>query len=78
MLPDGSQKYASACRAAMITEVTDDHTVSLFVANPTGQHSPQGVVFDDDDIAAERKGGSWHWPERIEEPHVPGARPPRY
>lgn len=22
--------------------------------------------------------GYWHWPERVEEAHVPGARPPRY
>jgi hypothetical protein len=67
---DGSQAYASLCRAAMITEVTGD-TVGLMVANPTGQFFNQGVPFGDGDTLAAGPtnlcgglyfpGGSWHW-----------------
>jgi hypothetical protein len=83
VLPDGTQKYASECIAAVVTEVSDDHTVGLFVMNPAGTfHRPLalgGSVFDDDDDPSQRQGGSWHWPERAEESgHVPGDRPPRY
>jgi hypothetical protein len=63
--PDGSQAYASECRAAIVTEVADDHTVGLCVLNPTGFFFNQGVVFDDDDDLSQRAGGSWHWPERV-------------
>jgi hypothetical protein len=66
VLPDGTQAYTSECRAAIVTEVTDPHTVGLMVANPTGQFFRQGVVFDDDDDPTQRAGGSWHWPERAE------------
>lgn len=76
VLPDGSQRYASECRAAIVTEVTDGHTVGLCVLNPTGQFFSQGIVFDDDDDPKQRAGGSWHWPERAE--HEPGDRPARY
>lgn len=64
--PDGSQAHARACRAAIVTEVEDDHTVGLCVLNPTGQFFNQGVIFDDDDLPGEREGGTWHWPERVE------------
>jgi hypothetical protein len=59
-------EYGKECRAAIVTEVENDHTVGLFVANPTGIFLNRGVVFDDDDDRAERRGGSWHWPERVE------------
>lgn len=62
--PDGSQAYASECRAAVVTEVDDGHTVGLCVLNPAGQFFIRDVVFDDDDDPARRAGGSWHWPER--------------
>jgi hypothetical protein len=62
---DGSQAFASECRAAIVTEVTDPHTVSLFVMNPAGVFLNPGVVFDDDDDPAQRAAGSWHWPERV-------------
>ncbi|KPC59522.1 hypothetical protein [Streptomyces chattanoogensis] len=65
---DGSQAYAPACRAAIVTEVgTDDPgRVGLAVLNPTGPsfhplaaggcvHSPAGTQL----------GGSWHWPEAV-------------
>lgn len=62
--PDGSQAFASECRAAFVTEVTDDHTVGLCVLNPAGLFFNRGVVFDDDDDPSQRAGGTWHWPER--------------
>ena len=71
-------EYGRECCAAVVTGVEDDHTVDLFVIYPNGTSHKPGVVFDDDDLPAERKGGSWHWPERVPEAHEPGARPPRY
>jgi hypothetical protein len=59
--PDGSQAFTSACRAAIITEVGDDDTVSLCVFNPTGQFFNQNVELDADGCV----GGSWHWPGRV-------------
>jgi hypothetical protein len=66
-------EYGKECRAAIVTEVEDAHTVGLCVLNPTGLFLNQGVVFDDDDDPSQRKGGSWHFAE-----HVPGTRPPRH
>lgn len=85
VMPDGSQRYASECRAAIVTEVTQAEvnernpsgdgifreTVGLCVLNPTGQFFNQGVLYDENG-----GGGSWHWPERVE--HEAGDRPPRY
>lgn len=57
-------EYGSVCRAAIITEVSDDgNTVGLCVLNPTGLFLNQGVVFDDDNVGV---GGTWHWPERVD------------
>jgi len=64
--PDGTQTYASVCRAAIITEVmTNDGVVGLAVFNPTGMffHSAD---HDESALAGARpKGGTWHWPERV-------------
>jgi hypothetical protein len=68
-------EYGKECRAAIVTEVEDDHTVGLFVANPTGTFHNQSVPLDDAS-AAERKGGTWHWPEQV--PREAGGRPPRH
>lgn len=73
---DGSQAYASRCRAAIITDVrgkavdpsvpllpeTDLWVVSLCVLNPTG------MFFHESSIQMEdaHDGGTWHWPERVE------------
>jgi hypothetical protein len=83
-------KYASECRAALVTEVgtvfaplppiPDDGmpvtvtltsepipVVGLAVHNPTGLffHSiAEGGCRQDEDGHA---GGTWHWPERVEE-----------
>lgn len=59
-------EYASQCRAAMVTELTecDAHTecVGLFVANPTGIFLNQHVPHNE---TSEQRGGTWHWPERV-------------
>lgn len=72
---DGSQAYDSRCRAAVITEVngravdpttgaeTDSWVVGLCVLNPTGQFFNQSVV----QMEHAHDGGTWHWPERVEE-----------
>lgn len=71
-LADGSQAFASECRAAIITSATpllvegydeDNETryvVSLFVANPTGLFFNDNVRYD-----VNEGPGTWHWPERV-------------
>lgn len=67
--PDGSQAFTSQCRAALISEVDPAHgdigLIGLVAINPTGLffHSlaDGGCVQDEHD----KRGGSWHWPERI-------------
>lgn len=65
-------EYAPQCRAAIIAAVPDPRVfpevVDLCVLNPTGiffnrvaQSEPGGP----EDI--EHLGGTWHWPERVEE-----------
>ena len=65
-------KYSSECRAAIVTEVreADVHDeagvpapVGLAVLNPTGMFFNRDVEHDEDGKA----GGTWHWPERVEE-----------
>jgi len=64
--PDGSQAYASVCRAAIVAEVNDPAGINatLCVLNPTG------LFFHDarhDEDVNEDRGhapGTWHWPER--------------
>lgn len=40
-------EYTKQCRAAVITEVKDDNTVSLCVLNPTGQFFNQDLPYHD-------------------------------
>jgi hypothetical protein len=74
----GGKFPSGLCRSAQITEVYavgDSHPeggtftvgpdgfitdVGLFVANPTGQYFARGIPYD-----AEKKPGTWHWPERV-------------
>lgn len=58
---DDTQVFPSACRSAIITEVKNDSTVSLFVMNPTGVFFNEECSLDDGD----QLGGTWHWPERV-------------
>lgn len=77
LLPDGTQKYKSLCRAAVVSEVGTDGQVGLVALNPTGLffHSlgdggspfDDGLVPYDDHIVTEDRrrpyeGGSWHLP----------------
>lgn len=52
--------YLPECRAATITEVHDDETVSLCVMNPNGLYFTSQVPYDGE----YHHGGTWHWPER--------------
>jgi hypothetical protein len=72
-------EYTSQCRAAIITEVVpitgDDAAqaeienwdadqrfrVGLAVFNPTGMFFNTGLCQDE----AHKRGGTWHWPERV-------------
>lgn len=64
--PNGSQAFTSECRAAIITEVSEEtgfgKLVGLCVLNPTGQFFNRGVEHD----RTGETGGTWHWPERVE------------
>lgn len=66
--PDGTQRYPSIRRAAIITAVPDqlddDARISLAVFNPTGMFFDQAVPYAEVDGAG-LVGGTWHWPERV-------------
>lgn len=61
---DGSQAYTSECRAAIVTEVSEEVPVyvGLAILNPTGMFYARGVGHD----PVRLTGGTWHWPERVE------------
>lgn len=64
-------EFKPECRAAVVTAVHNDKPVpesgvpyvDLFIMNPTGVFLNQEVKFNDEG----HQGGSWHWPERVEE-----------
>lgn len=71
--PGGEHK--SECRAAVVTEVgpwpdgvsdADKDNIAvpvgLAVLNPTGMFFNRGCMQSE----ASHKGGTWHWPERVE------------
>lgn len=74
---DGTQEYVATCRAATVTEVNaeEPYQVGLSVQNPTGlffRPLSEGGAFLYDPYgcacslpAGERRGGTWHWPERV-------------
>jgi len=65
MLPDGTQKYESACIAAKVTQVSPDvpGLAGLFVMNPAGTfHHPIQMGGSQQDEKGHAPG-SWHWPE---------------
>ena len=55
-------EYTSQCRAAIIAAVHGSETVDLCVMNPEGFFFNHEVDYSEDS-----KGGTWHWPERVEE-----------
>lgn len=74
---DGSQAFPSECRAAIVTQVGEMPpgtgninteaspvmpAVGLCVLNPTGLFFHESVPCSH---AANREGGTWHWPERV-------------
>jgi hypothetical protein len=72
-------EYTSQCRAATVTEIDPDpEVVGLCVINPTGLffHSlaDGGCRYHEGGIPDRTRprlraypGGTWHWPERVEE-----------
>jgi hypothetical protein len=61
-------EFPSVCRAAIVTAVVEmgtgaDPLVDLCVLNPTGQFFNQNVPQNE----TTKAGGTWHWPERVEE-----------
>lgn len=69
-------EFGRECRAAVVTEVVrgeeaeQAERVSLAILNPGGMffHAADHLEVDDNmPHPAERlKGGTWHWPERVE------------
>lgn len=57
---DGTQAYASACRAAIVTSIDGRAGISLCVLNPEGMFFNRGVKHSDN-----HDGGTWHWPESV-------------
>ena len=53
-------RYPRTCRAALVTEVSDDRDnpleIGLAVLNPTGIHFDRQVAHDPDEGP-----GTWHW-----------------
>lgn len=66
-LPDGTQRYGPACRAAVITVAYEGDwpetgpVVGLAVLNPEGMFFKPVVSWDE----TEHASGTWHWPERV-------------
>lgn len=71
--PEGLQAFESKCRAAIVADVHDiggpygntedlpNEPVDLVVLNPTG------LFFNDAEHDEHgKRGGTWHWPERVE------------
>lgn len=55
-------EYKPECRAAVITEVSEDtDVVSLCILNPSGMFFNVLVIHDEE----KKEGGTWHWPERV-------------
>jgi hypothetical protein len=75
--PDG--EYTSECRAAIIAEVSPAPSPSLLSGGEIeymGPNNlcalvvlnPSGLFFNDCEQDEDSKaGGTWHWPERVEE-----------
>jgi hypothetical protein len=58
-------RYESTCRAAIVTEVHEDEEIGLATVNPTGIFFDRRCRHAEDD----HTGGTWHWPERVDEDH---------
>lgn len=60
-------EYGKECRAAIVADLAqpdeDNTVVGLAVLNPTGMFFNR-AAHDDADSP---EGGTWHWPERVED-----------
>lgn len=74
---DGSQAYASVCRAAVVTVVPGPGVAGLAILNPSGLFFHEAVPYDDALDPGENgfgakwsahAAGTWHWPCVREEP----------
>jgi hypothetical protein len=70
-------EYKSECRAAVVTEVSRNaelpDVISLCVLNPEGIFLNRGVAYHEgDQVPGDQvsvpsyRGGTWHWPERVD------------
>ena len=75
VLPDGTQRYTSQCRAAIVTAAyeSENEALSLAIFNPEGMffspicaHHEADPELADSNPAVNHPGGTWHWPERSE------------
>ncbi len=55
--------YSSTCRAAIVTDVKNENTVSLAVFSGKGLWFYEDVTYDEG-----KAGGTWHWPESSDAP----------
>lgn len=62
VMSDGTQKYPSLCRAAVVTQVAPGNPtlLGLCVLNPSGVFFHVAVPQDAGSVP-----GTWHWPERV-------------
>lgn len=51
--------YSSTCRAAIVTDVKNDKTISCAVFSGKGMYFYEDLTLDEGNA-----GGTWHWPER--------------
>lgn len=51
--------YSSTCRAAIVTDVKDELTISAAVFSGKGMYFYEGLTYDEG-----KAGATWHWPER--------------
>ena len=60
VLADGTQRYPSLCRAAIVTQVAPGNPglLGLCVLNPSGMFFNVAVPHDET-----RGPGTWHWPD---------------
>lgn len=68
-------EYPSTCRAAVVTSIEDYEPaedgsflgyVDLCVLNPEGMFFNRKVHHFEDHGAVPKRGGTWHWPERVD------------
>jgi hypothetical protein len=83
-------EYTQECRAAIITAVSSGYAidpdllaargipirVDLAVFNPTGEFFNQGCAYHDHQAEqSPPRGGTWHWPERVDDGQEQGVKP---